>query len=246
MTENFNAPSNEPLPKSKTVLAILMTVIITAIIIGGGVLLWQWGVINQIKNAADNKIAGLQQQFQQQINGFQSQLTQLGVEKSRVEGELNQLKDKNNPANWKVYNNDFWNFSFKHPDDWTIIEDKAPKNASETIYGESGAMQSLLVGINSNNLKPTPSLKIWIDPTGFGPFFPNKRFDVQQTENGFSIIKEEQQGENADPDLYQILVSDSGQTGQHKFFMLANQAMAEQLGWDDTVKAILATFQFAQ
>src|SRR3989338_1233325 len=72
----------EPIKKSTTAFMAVLGVIITAIIVGGGVYWWQ---MNKGQQALKNTINQKQAEFQQQINECQSQVDQLKSDKEKLE-----------------------------------------------------------------------------------------------------------------------------------------------------------------
>lgn len=247
MNQSINSQIPEPLPKSKTLLVILIPIIATAIVISGGFFLWQKGVIKQIKNTADKKITEIQQQFQEERASLQAQITKLNEEKAVLKTELDQLKDLNNTANWQTYSSQYWGFSFKYPNNWIVIDDKLPKNYSETSYGQSTLGQALVIGSGEPAEIPVPSITLYINPEGWGAYPADKRWKIEKSDNGFTIVSEIISATDADPNYYRIRADNNEQLNRDKhYFVEFIQSTANQQGWDDTAKAILATFQFTQ
>lgn len=97
MDQQFNPISPINPNSHKTVWPIVVAVIITAFIIGGGVWYWQ-RTINQ----------KAQQALQQEIDNLKSQIEQLRQSEIDTSG-------------WKIYQNDEYGFEFKYPNDHTIF-----------------------------------------------------------------------------------------------------------------------------
>ncbi len=82
---------------------IVITIIITTIIVGGGVYAWQ-----------KSNLKSVEQSLQQQISDLRV-LAQPAENSSEVA--------KNETANWKIYKSDKYGFSFSYPKSFQIVEE---------------------------------------------------------------------------------------------------------------------------
>lgn len=77
-------------------------------------------------------------------------------------------------ASWKTYTNDGYGFSFKYPSSFTVL-DNIQSDGNWTIANKVSL---------SNSDK---SLELWINPDGFGPFFPDYLYETTASTSGVNI-----------------------------------------------------------
>ncbi len=100
MNEQSNPQFNEPTQNSKAILAIVISIIVTALIVGGGVYAWQ---------KSNLKLA--EQSLQQQITNLKNQISQL--QQTQLTQNLS-----NNDNTLATYQNQQYGFEFQYPKDW--------------------------------------------------------------------------------------------------------------------------------
>ena len=150
-------------------------------------------------------------------------------------------------ADWKTYTNDTYGVSFKYPKSWTI-SDNIPINLSDSK--ESSPTEYLQVSDQSSTQKPI--LSIWVNPTGFGPFFPDKEYSFN-TDKGQMIVDKvttpdysNQQG-MGDPPNADGVEFISGQSSYKGFnYLLFFQYVSGNTDLEQTYRQILSTFQFTK
>jgi len=118
MDNQNNSQFNEPVQSSNNIWKIIISVIITALVIGGGVYAWQRFNLKSAEQNLQQQIENLQSQlnqFQQgQVNlNQQENINSQGSERSQGE-QVNGLT-----ADWKIYKNETYGFEFKYPNDWS-------------------------------------------------------------------------------------------------------------------------------
>lgn len=235
------------LPEKKANTWLIIAIISIVLLIGCGAYL-AINIINgrQISDTL-KQLKAQYTQMQEQNSQLQSQLTLLANEKTKVEEALKKINESNNTSNWNIYTNELNKFSFKFPKDWMVITDNIPTKSTWPAVQESGPNQYLQVGVN-NGSSTLPSLIIWVNPAGFGPFFTNKRYDIRMDarypEKGYIIDSQKTLTDNTDPSEYSIFISEMENSGNTRLVMLAKQSIADQFAFDDLVKTILGTFQF--
>ena len=138
--------------KSNTILVVIIAIIVTALIVGEGVYIWQKNnnqkQIQQIIGLQE-EVAQLQQKQIETNKIVDSQNTQQDVESGIVskKNEINQGVDTiAGMANWKTYKNDDYGYSIKYPKEWILEEVSIPSAINEKL-------QLKYVGIKSSNAK---------------------------------------------------------------------------------------------
>ncbi|MBU2010369.1 MAG: hypothetical protein ABIJ80_02770 [Patescibacteria group bacterium] len=108
MNEQSVPQTNEPVQSSKYIWITIIAVVLTAIIVGGGVYAWQ-----------KTSLRTTEQSLQQQITDLQNQITNLQkptqpiVTDQETTAEATQPADET--ANWKTYQNNELGFELKMP-----------------------------------------------------------------------------------------------------------------------------------
>jgi len=82
-------------------------------------------------------------------------------------------------ADRKTYKNKKLGFSFKYPSNFSIEKDNLPS----TSPGNNLTLKDELA-------KEQPTMYLWVDPDGFGPFFPNITYTLEFTNNKIQIFQE--------------------------------------------------------
>jgi len=136
-------------------------------------------------------------------------------------------------AGWKTYTNNEIGFSFKYPATYTITK-------NQPAGGPTGG---LILQDTTNTLEP--ELSLWVDPAGWGPFFPQIVYTLAQDGNGIKIVKrEENESEYSPKDKIEIMTKggEGGQIGVHYywFFFRFNKGGADL---EPVFQKILSTFQ---
>lgn len=135
-------------------------------------------------------------------------------------------------AGWKTYENEEISFSFKYPQVYTIEKDNIPwkSNVGDNL---------VIKGENDN-----PILTLWVDPDGFGPFFPNITYNLKESGQGIEIAKRtvEEQNENQTKDSTLIIAQDTSFLGSHHYLFHFSYKSGKDL--EETFKTILSTFKF--
>jgi len=95
----------------KPIWIMLITIILTGAVIGGGVYYWQNKKITNVKNDLNS-----------QITTLQKQVTDLKEASGVAATSTPTTNTVDETANWKTYTNEAYGFSFKYPSDWSILK----------------------------------------------------------------------------------------------------------------------------
>ncbi len=119
----MDAPQTNPTltsHKSHTGAWVILTIIITLIVAGGGVYAWQY----TIQQEKDGEI----QRLSEQVGNLNSQISQLQQEKIILTEQISQLQDEKEKQlkvdldNWQIYTHPLNNWTIKYPEDWHYKE----------------------------------------------------------------------------------------------------------------------------
>jgi hypothetical protein len=125
----------------KGFIGIILTIIITALLIGGATYFWQQQVNTKLINDKTNQ---LQQQSQDQVKILQEKISDL--EKAAV------LAENEDTNHWQTYTNEDLNISFDYPKTWGgvkikyVDETMSLEEASPLVYSGQGAYLTFDVG----------------------------------------------------------------------------------------------------
>ncbi|MBD3244963.1 MAG: hypothetical protein GF335_03145 [Candidatus Moranbacteria bacterium] len=135
--DNKNFPqSNERVVGSRNILTIIVSVVITALIVGGVVYAWQKISPNKTEQSLQREIISLQNQIKElQGSMEQKQPVTLQEEDNKKQPVTPQEEDNKNqtstepttPDNWKTYSNDELGYSIDYPSEWKAKEHKEGK-----------------------------------------------------------------------------------------------------------------------
>lgn len=143
-------------------------------------------------------------------------------------------------SDWLTYENSEWGFSFKYPEEWSIIRDLLWKRVN---LEETSPNDNLYIGLDNNTgVDSFPRIILLVNTDGFGPLVPDVRYYVEKSDDGFKVNREEEYTteENWEPGFYEILAVD--EDGKYKIFFDTKDS--DETAWAGTVKTILSTFQF--
>lgn len=148
--ENF-PQSNEPVQSSKNVWMIVISVIVTALIVGGGVYAWQRSSLQSTEKSLQKKITNLQSQ----IENLQ-QTTAPVVNAPEITQESTQpIDETTNQQTYKTYTSANLGISFQYPKGWYVKEEKE-KGIGYRIYIQNTQEEV------SNEYMPSDFQRVWI------------------------------------------------------------------------------------
>jgi len=113
---------------------IVITIIITTIIVGGGIYLWQESNLRSVERS-------LQQQLSDNRGLIQSAENSSGVEKIET-------------ANWKIYKSDKYGFSFSYPKSFQIVEEDFWWYKIKLVDSSAVEQPMMLLGIDPEGAGP--------------------------------------------------------------------------------------------
>lgn len=233
----------------KAALLILLVVLVAGVI-GLSYYLYQKG--EKISNSNTGVQSNSSVNGAQNVNGTSNSNIAVG-QNTNASAATNTTKNQNvgtganantsvDTSAWKSYENPTWGFSFRYPADWAILHDRLPN----VVKVGNSPNEDLLIGVAaSENKTSLPSIDIIINPSGFGPIFPDVKYRLAKSIEGFVITSTEEiaTAENLEPGFFQInAFTDSGPEYFDMFFS-TTESNSDQ--WPATVRSILSTFRFS-
>jgi len=116
--EQTNEQPIEQIQSSKNIWIIVIAIIVTALIVGGGVYAWQRSNLKNTKQNLEQKISMLQNQ----INQLQQQVDFTQNQKNNDNSQIITPPLVGPKSNWQVYSNT--KFLYKCPQEWSIHSNK--------------------------------------------------------------------------------------------------------------------------
>jgi len=151
---------------------------------------------------------------------------ELKLEILELNQEIYDLKEQAKVADWKTYSNNDYGFSFKYPSQFTL-EDKLVKP-------EESSTASNYLRIKDDTAEEEPFLTIYLNPDGFGPFFPDIEYTIELSpEDTIEIVKKE----NSPPSEYnsassKFIITSITKLGTHDYwFMYEFNEGSSDLTW---------------
>lgn len=152
-----NPQINKSIQISKNIWTIIISIVITAVIVGGSVYAWQ-----------KSNLKDKEQTLQQQITSLESQVSLLKQNLDRSTVDSQPTEETNSETNdWNNYSNSKYGYSIKYPKDWFNLPNQgAPDThkyfSNENVgapleIGSDGIFIAIEVNENNNGL----SLSEW-------------------------------------------------------------------------------------
>lgn len=197
---------------------VFISVVATIIVIGGGVYYVMQRQIDSIRN--DNL---------KQIDDLNKQIKTL---KPTTSATTTPATTTDETANWKTYSNSTYGFSFKYPATFTVA-DELNKTGNWTVA------KTLKV---SNS---TDSLDLWVNPDGFGPFFPEYTYKITPTTTGLTITSRDKEPAE-DGQNNSVTFANTQFTYGSNTYLLQYKIKGSDSKQLTTFDTILSTFQFTK
>ncbi len=119
---------------------------------------------------------------------LQSQIDDLNKQVAELKATSSTSATTDETANWKTYTNSTYGFSFKYPANFTVA-DELNKTGNWTVAKKLKVSDS------------TDGLELWVNPDGFGPFFPEYTYKITPTATGLTInSKDKESAEDGQSD----------------------------------------------
>jgi len=155
--------------------------------------------------------------------------------------QLPQEELKDEFEGWQIYRNEEYGFEFKYPQSLKTTKDEIK------IRYENGQKWYQLE-LTDSSAAEAPFISFEVNPDGYGPFFPDKRYEIKEsTDNGIetlSILLEEK-SENSD-DGYTLIMPNSiaAKNGNNYFTHFIFKEGGKD--WEPVFKELLSTFKFIE
>ena len=167
----------------------LIAVLITAILVGGGLWWYMNGKIMNETTELKQKISDLENQI------LSDKIDQDDADIDVVEPEMNNDEDQAvSTSDWQIYSNPQLGFEFKYPSGYKIKEDNLPLERIE-FTGPNDSLK-----IVNELVAEKPKFTLFFNPDGFGPFFPDIVYKYEQ-EGSVLVFSEK---EINDPNDYML------------------------------------------
>lgn len=194
------------------------------------------------------------------INKKESELGQLKYTLNNKESELKDLKSAINKLenliinnqnfsysgleNWKKYKHELLGLEFKYPPEFTL------KPPPENSIGKDQITTLYFGDIILENLQDIyqPKIKIWVNPDGSGPYFPDKFLRLSEDTNGRISIKniEDRKDPNSDDGMTEYIASYESKNGNYYWihFLSKIEILKNSEEYFEMFKQFITTFRF--
>jgi len=145
---------------------VFISVVVTILVVGGGIFYLMQRQINSIQDDNQAKMDDLNKQ--------------IATLKSTSSTSTTPTATTDEAANWKTYTNTTYGFVFKYPSTLTVA-DELNKTGNWTVAKKLKVSDS------------TDSLELWVNPDGFGPFFPEYTYKITAAVTGLTITSKDKE-----------------------------------------------------
>ncbi|MBP9731889.1 MAG: hypothetical protein KBD29_00295 [Candidatus Magasanikbacteria bacterium] len=163
-------------------LWIGLSILITAIAVGGGVYVWQQNILHNYQQNLQAQIDTLNGRIDAQKNEPGTVLS-LDTDLSSTSTSVTQNTEKNVPEEemiWKTYSNETIKVSFSYPPEFTITRDKLLMKYQNNSF-------SYGVTLENKQAPEQPIIMLEFNPAGYGTA-PDKIYTVSETDTGMLKI----------------------------------------------------------
>jgi len=142
---------------------------------------------------------------------------------------------------WRTYKSEKYGFEFSYPPNFQITTDKI----EQQYINHPRGFNWYRVEMTNPSVLEMPTLRFEIDPDGYGPFFPDKTYQMTETDSGrlsidsVSEIKSENSNDGKTLIIPSLLQADSGHNYYWQFSFNSGGQDLESL-----FRQILSTFKF--
>jgi len=204
--------------KGMSGVTITLLILLTAVVFGGGAYAYVNNKATKEKNDLNAQITDLQKQVA--TSGATATTTTPNSSTSAID----------ETASWKTYTNDKYGFSFKYPNTYTAT-DELEKN---TI-----SVPERKLSIKSN----TSTMDLYVNPDGFGPFFPDVQYAMDYTGGKIKSTKTISSDENSKDSRTLAVGNLTVGSNEYLYFFYMEDSDTQPLTEFDK---ILTTFKFTQ
>ncbi len=203
--------------KGMSGVTITLLILLTAVVFGGGAYVY-----------VNNKATKEKNDLNAQITDLQSKVTSLQTTASATTSTSATAADET--ASWKTYTNDKYGFSFKYPNTYTAT-DELEKNTT--------SVPERKLSIKSN----TSTMDLYVNPDGFGPFFPDVQYAMDYTGGKIKSTKTISSDENSKDSRTLAVGNLTVGSNEYLYFFYMEDSDTQPLTEFDK---ILTTFKFTQ
>jgi len=142
-------------------------------------------------------------------------------------------------SDWKTYSSEKYKFSFKYPADFKI------KTDTVRITYPNGKNWYRLE-LTDSSTPESPLISFEVNPDGYGPFFPDKTYEIKELENGkieITNIVLEEKSENSD-DGYTWIIPNSIKSNNGNDYFIQFIFKEDGKDWESIFNQILSTIKF--
>ena len=144
---------------------------------------------------------------------------------------------------WKTYRADKYGVSFSYPPNFQIITDKIQIE----YIGHPKGFNWYRIELADSSAPEKPFMRFEIDPDGYGPFFPDKTYQVTESSTGKVVINSvnDSGSENSNDGKVLIIPNVLEVSNGHSYYW---QFSFNESGkdYEPMFKQILSTFQFTK
>lgn len=133
-------------------------------------------------------------------------------------------------ADWQIYSNENYNFSFKYPSGYLV--------ESEDTQSVKG-LQILTLKISNQSLSESPLLTLYVDNPGMTAYPSNVRYKIQKVGSGITLTDRQADGNGGDSIL--IVAGPGDLDGNTYWFQFSYKAGGNDL--ESEFKNIISTFR---
>jgi len=117
--KNLSQP-NESVVGSRNIIMIALFVLITALVVGGAVYVWQKSLLNRAEQSLQTEITALQSQIKKLQSTIMEQEQPVATQKENNKEQDSTKSTTSN--NWKTYSSKELGYSIDYPNNWEVKE----------------------------------------------------------------------------------------------------------------------------
>jgi len=221
---------------NKLPITVAISVLLTAIVIGGAVYFWQKSTNEKVVGNLEQKISDLEKEI--------STIKSASQENSQANPTpITSSQPSDEDANWKTYSGDKYGVTFSYPSNFQIVTDKI----QDEHKGHPKGFNWYRIELTDSSATEKPFMRFEIDPGGYGPFFPDKTYQIAESGAKKIVINSvnDSSSENSNDGRILIIPSILEASNGHSYYwqFYFNEGGKD---YEPIFKQILSTFQFSK